>query len=401
MKRFVTMLAALSLLAIPAQAQAQGLIQGRTPTGRNQPVAVSESGILSIANGGTVTAPTSGPGVETTTPITTATLATNGTLATWEFTGFRGLSFSINGVSGQGTVTPQCSNDNTNWLNCTMLVASTGAYTTSSQSTAQGFYFPATTRYGRLVLSAWISGTWSITGYLRNLNIDPGQISGTVTAANTTGNVANGATDSGNPLKIGCVANGATPTAVVAGQRVNSWCGLNGQTIATLTGAASAMADGISNGATLLADNSGSGIRVIIRPEFYNGNTWDRAKGDVNGLYVQQSTASAAAIGTLTIATSAVSGGLVVKATAGNLYGLNIATGATAGYLMVFNSATVPADGAVTPIKCFQIAANTSIDLPYRSAPLGFTTGISAAFSSTGCFTKTTSATAFMSADYR
>ena len=33
---------------------------------------------------------------------------------------------------------------------------------------------------------------------------------------------------------------------------------------------------------------------------------------------------------------------------------------ATAGYVMVFNSPTVPADGAVAPIECIQAPANTT-----------------------------------------
>lgn len=95
-------------------------------------------------------------------------------------------------------------------------------------------------------------------------------------------------------------------------------------------------------------------------------------------------------------ATAAVAASLVLKAAAGNLYGYNITTGASAGYLMIFNSTTAPADGAVTPAVCVPVAANTGID--YVAAwPRRFTTGITMVFSTTGPFTKTASATAFMS----
>lgn len=43
------------------------------------------------------------------------------------------------------------------------------------------------------------------------------------------GNVANGATDSGNPVKTGGVAEATVPTAVTDGQRVNAWYDLLGR----------------------------------------------------------------------------------------------------------------------------------------------------------------------------
>lgn len=102
--------------------------------------------------------------------------------------------------------------------------------------------------------------------------------------------------------------------------------------------------------------------------------------------------------GAVPVATTAAAGGLVVKAAAGNLYGLNVVSGASAGYVMVFPTTTVPADGAVTPAKCLPMAANTGIALTFNP-PLYFTPGISVAFSTTGCFSKTASATAFISGD--
>lgn len=52
-----------------------------------------------------------------------------------------------------------------------------------------------------------------------------------------TGNVASGATDSGNPVKIGGVASSLTtaPTAVTVGQRVNNWNDSYGRQITTLS----------------------------------------------------------------------------------------------------------------------------------------------------------------------
>lgn len=114
--------------------------------------------------------------------------------------------------------------------------------------------------------------------------------------------------------------------------------------------------------------------------------------------FIQQPiTASAAAV-TSTQSTAA-EGSRIAKASAGNLYGFEVCTGANAGYLMVFDSATVPADGTVTPKLVYAVAANTSfarqVTYPFR-----FSSGITLVFSTTGPFTKTISATAFLAAHY-
>lgn len=115
-------------------------------------------------------------------------------------------------------------------------------------------------------------------------------------------------------------------------------------------------------------------------------------------LYVTPQTPGA--VGAPTVVFSAASEtGHVLKASGGNLIDLEVATGAAAGYVMVFNSTTVPVAGAVTPVMCFAVPVTGNI--VYQPAPglaEAFNTGISAAFSTTGCFTKTDSATAFFHA---
>jgi hypothetical protein len=100
-----------------------------------------------------------------------------------------------------------------------------------------------------------------------------------------------------------------------------------------------------------------------------------------------------------TTAGTAVSSGFLVKAGTAIVAGINITSGATGGYMMLFDSATVPADGAVTPKKCVPVAANTGLDINWRASPLYFQQGLVVVFSTTGCFTKTSSATAFISGD--
>ena len=96
------------------------------------------------------------------------------------------------------------------------------------------------------------------------------------------------------------------------------------------------------------------------------------------------------------LASTAAESSHVFKASAGSAYSIYVTTGATAGYLMIFNATSAPADGAVTPIDCVQAAAEATVGVSSAGAPPdAFSTGITAVFSTTGCFTKTASATAF------
>lgn len=91
----------------------------------------------------------------------------------------------------------------------------------------------------------------------------------------------------------------------------------------------------------------------------------------------------------------------VLKASAGNAYGA-YATNLTAtnGFLVLLNSTSAPADGAITPIACAPLSANGVASINYAPGPPGvFSTGITAVVTSAAtCFTKTTGViTAFIS----
>jgi len=118
-------------------------------------------------------------------------------------------------------------------------------------------------------------------------------------------------------------------------------------------------------------------------------------QGNVNTTTVPS---TVAAVGITPVVTTVAAGSLVLKASSGNLYSVNITSGASAGYLMLFNSTTAPADGTVTPIKVMPIAANAGLVVNFNP-PIRFGTGITAVFSTTGPFSKTISATAFISGD--
>jgi hypothetical protein len=88
----------------------------------------------------------------------------------------------------------------------------------------------------------------------------------------------------------------------------------------------------------------------------------------------------------------------LIKAGPGNLYSLYVTTGATAGFVMTFNATSVPADGAVIPVECVVAPVNSTISISFAGPPDIYSRGIVAVFSTTGCFTKTASATAFFKA---
>jgi hypothetical protein len=94
------------------------------------------------------------------------------------------------------------------------------------------------------------------------------------------GNVASGATDSGNPMKIAGVYNTTLPT-LTNGQRGDAQMSSKGvlyTTLMSLGGGAAISnvtpADALSNGQVTLT--------VSDFPQLYNNSTWDRQRGNVD-----------------------------------------------------------------------------------------------------------------------
>lgn len=86
----------------------------------------------------------------------------------------------------------------------------------------------------------------------------------------------------------------------------------------------------------------------------------------------------------------------VLKSSAGSLLGLIVTAGASAGYVLVYDAKTAPSNGTVTPVLCFYMPATSTIVEAWETHPLAFNNGIVAVFSTTGCFSQTTSSTAFI-----
>jgi hypothetical protein len=103
--------------------------------------------------------------------------------------------------------------------------------------------------------------------------------------------------------------------------------------------------------------------------------------------------------------TAALASNLVVKASAGTLTGFAVSADSTlsgaAWWLMVFDATSLPGDGAVTPALCYAYPSGTTSASYGFTAPVSFTTGIVLGVSTTGCFSKTASTHAFISAAYK
>lgn len=124
-----------------------------------------------------------------------------------------------------------------------------------------------------------------------------------------------------------------------------------------------------------------------------------------NGNGVVPAPSSEALAGLSTGACTVLCSNLVLKASAGNIYSFNVSADSTlsgaAWWLVIFNATTLPADGTITPAKCYAFPSGTTSYSAAFPVPVGFSTGIVLGVSTTGCFNKTASVHAFLSGDYK
>jgi len=102
--------------------------------------------------------------------------------------------------------------------------------------------------------------------------------------------------------------------------------------------------------------------------------------------------------------TTALAANQVIKAGPGGLWSFQVSAIGLVGaawYVMIFDATAAPADGAVTPRKCYVVASGTPGLSINFDAPVVFGTGITISVSTTGCFTKTASTSAFISGDFQ
>lgn len=192
----------------------------------------------------------------------------------------------------------------------------------------------------------------------------------------SSGNVASGATDTGNPVKVAGVYRATSPT-LTDGQRGDLQLGTRGSLNVTLFPANNATpggfqvnnSDAVATTATTLA---ATGFGMI-----FNGSTWDRLKkGTTTGRIV-----SSAAT---TNATS-------VKASAGSVHVVMVTnTTASLKYLKLYNKASAPTVGTDTPVLTIPLQPSnvpTRVEFPNS---MNFATGIALALTGAAADSDTT-----------
>jgi len=129
-------------------------------------------------------------------------------------------------------------------------------------------------------------------------------LTATATTAIATGNVAAGATDSGNPVKVGGISLTTAPT-LTDGQRGDVQLDTRGSTKVTpfFNGTTTPFQGLADNADAVAISATTSKLSVLNRNTVFNGTTWDRMPGDsVNGVKVGGSgTAGAPSTAVLTI----------------------------------------------------------------------------------------------------
>lgn len=103
---------------------------------------------------------------------------------------------------------------------------------------------------------------------------------------------------------------------------------------------------------------------------------------------------------------AALCSNLVAKASAGKIKGFEVSADSTLSaaiwYVIVFDATSLPANGAITPAKCYQQpAGQTQMGGTFGPGGTTMGTGITIGVSTTGCFTQTASIHAFIAADYQ
>lgn len=181
--------------------------------------------------------------------------------------------------------------------------------------------------------------------------------------------------------------------AAIAGQDTDLQCDAVGRLIISTTSVAAQIGidqaiPGTSNGVQVNAALP-AGTNIIGKVGIDQ-----TTPGTTNGVQITATTAVAPVV------SAAAESDHVLKGSAGSLISVSTTAGASAGYMLIFDATAAPVDGAVTPKVCIPVVANGSADRAWQT-PLSFATGITVSFSTTGCFSKTASATAFFSAQVR
>lgn len=186
---------------------------------------------------------------------------------------------------------------------------------------------------------------------------------GTVSAPSVVvGNVASGAADSGDAVKIGGVYSSALPT-FTNGQRANVQVSNKGVLLSSISDGTSNVIASLSVAGADGSSNSQVALNTYSRVSRYNGTSWDRNRKPNATSRIPSSANS-------TNATSA-------KATAGDLCNVNgYNSSATVTYLKFYNKATAPTVGTDVPVLTIPLppllAFSYSLDSFYFSTGIAY-----------------------------
>lgn len=276
-----------------------------------------------------------------------------------------GVTVQVSGT-WSGTLSFQQSNDAQTWTTVGALLApgSDGVQITST--TGNGLWFMVVqARYFRVAPTSWSSGTANVTvRFISDGSINYSFSGSSATGSNSDqiqGSAASGATDAGNPVKIGGVFNTTFPT-LTTGQRGDVQLTSRGQLVTSLfSTTGTAVGTGVpANGAA-----TANGLFINGQNLAFNGSTWD---------FVRKASASSRIP-----SAAATTNATVAKASAGEVIMVS-ATNTTASlkYLKIYNKATAPTVGTDTPVMTIPLQPSnvpTTISIPggfYCSAGIGY-----------------------------
>lgn len=198
------------------------------------------------------------------------------------------------------------------------------------------------------------------------------------------GNVASGAADTGNPVKIGGRYNTTLPT-LTNGQRGDAQLTARGSLQITLMNSTGDTPLFTSNTPAVDGWSAGSLSPVIATGAFgmvFNAaGSWDRQRGDVYGTdMVMAARPTAGGITQFRRLATADTNLVAVKASAGRVYGYVISnTSAAAKFVKLYNKATAPTLASDVPVRTIMVPAGGIAAYHVGAGLAGFTAGIAIA----------------------
>ena len=218
------------------------------------------------------------PPIDFTIPATS--VGSQATIFTVPAGGYSALNLQFTSVGSGNSVNVTASNDNSTFLQttCGQLGTPNAALTTAAFTpTTTAIYTCQTAlKYVRVAVTTYGSGTVTVRGLLRTSPDAPFvKVGGSNSSSiEVVGNVASGATDSGNPVKVGGIYNSTKPT-LTNGQRGDLQVGTRGSLLVTLAHADGTAANSLEAG----FDGNNNATNALVtfgRGNSYNGTTWDR-----------------------------------------------------------------------------------------------------------------------------